>query len=186
MQQNLTEKKISNDEYENLISKSITLKDKKEKSIVEGKIIAIENDVVIIDVGLKSEGRIPLTEFSRPGQKPEIQIGENLKVFIENVDGPNGETKLSREKAIKQGAWNYLQECYDNNKVVTGTPFNRVKGGMSVDLDGVTAFLPGSQIDSRQIIKDTKELLNKPMDLMILKMDKFRGNIVVSRKVLSY
>ena len=78
-----------------------------------------------------------------------------------------------------------MQDSFDNNKVVTGTPFNRVKGGMSVDLNGVVAFLPGSQIDTRQIIKDTKELLNKPLDLMILKMDKFRGNIVVSRKAIS-
>ena len=184
MQENNTEK-LSNTEYENLISKSLKLKDNKEKSIVDGKIIAIENDMVIIDVGLKSEGRVPLTEFSRPGQKPEIELGETLKVFIENVDGANGETKLSREKAVKQGAWNKLQECYDNNKVVNGVPFNRVKGGMSVDLDGVTAFLAGSQIDARQVHKDTKELLNKPMDLMILKMDKFRGNIVVSRKAIS-
>ena len=180
MQENIT-----NTQYEKLISKSINKKDSKEKSIVEGKVIAIENDVVIVDVGLKSEGRIPISEFSRPGQKAEIKLGENLKVFIENVDGANGETKLSREKAIKQNAWNKLQECYDNNKVVKGTPFNRVKGGMSVDLDGVTAFLPGSQIDTRQIIKDTKELLNKSLDLMILKMDKFRGNIVVSRKAIS-
>jgi len=141
--------------------------------------------MAIVDVGLKSEGRIPLSEFARPGQKAEIKPGETLKVFIENVDGANGETKLSREKAIKQSAWNYLQDCYNKNEVVTGIPFNRVKGGMSVDLDGVIAFLPGSQIDSRKIIKDTKELLNKPLDLMILKMDKFRGNIVVSRKAIS-
>ena len=180
MQQN-----ISNSQYEELLSKSISIKDNKEKSIVDGKIVAIENDMVIVDVGLKSEGRIPLTEFTRPGQKPEIELGENLKVFIENVDSANGETKLSREKAVKQSAWNYLQECYNNNRVVKGVPFNRVKGGMSVDLDGVTAFLPGSQIDTRHIIKDTKELLNKPIDLMILKMDKFRGNIVVSRKAIS-
>jgi len=177
--------KISNEEYENLINSSINSNQNKEKSIVEGQIIAIENDVVIIDVGLKSEGRIPLAEFSRPGMKPEINLGEKLNVFIENVDSANGETKLSREKAVKQGAWNHLQECYNDNKVVTGTPFNRVKGGMSVDLDGVTAFLPGSQIDTRQVVKDTKELLNKPLELMILKMDKFRGNIVVSRKAIS-
>jgi len=184
MQKNLT-KKITNSEYEELISKSLQQKESKEKSIVNGKIIAIENDMAIVDVGLKSEGRIPLSEFTRPGQKAEIKLGETLQVFIENVDGANGETKLSREKAIKQSAWNHLQDCYNNNEVVTGTPFNRVKGGMSVDLDGVVAFLPGSQIDSRQIIKDTKELLNKPIDLMILKMDKFRGNIVVSRKAIS-
>ncbi len=176
---------ISNAEYEKLISKSINVKDNKSKSIVEGKIVAIENDMVIVDVGLKSEGRIPLNEFSRSGIKPEIETGQKLNVYIENVDSINGETKLSREKAVKQKAWNFLQDCYENNKVVSGTPYNRVKGGMSVDLDGVTAFLPGSQIDTRQIIKDTKELLNKPLDLMILKMDKYRGNIVVSRKAIS-
>ena len=184
MQKNLA-KTITNSEYEKLISNSLQQKESKEKSIVNGKIIAIENDMAIVDVGLKSEGRIPLSEFTRPGQKAEIKLGEMLKVFIENVDGANGETKLSREKAIKQSAWNYLQDCYNKNEVVTGIPFNRVKGGMSVDLDGVIAFLPGSQIDSRKIIKDTKELLNKPLDLMILKMDKFRGNIVVSRKAIS-
>ena len=184
MQQS-TKEKITNEEYEKLINNSIDKNQNKEKSIVEGKVVGIENDVVIIDVGLKSEGRIPITEFSRPGTKPEIDLGQKLNVYIENVDSANGETKLSREKAIKQSAWNHLQDCYNNNKVVTGIPFNRVKGGMSVDLDGVTAFLPGSQIDSRQVTKDTKELLHKPLDLMILKMDKFRGNIVVSRKAIS-
>ena len=147
--------------------------------------ISLENDIVTIDVGLKSEGRIPLNEFSRPGQKAEIEIGDETEVFIENVDSSDGETKLSREKAVKQKSWHQLQESFDNNKVVTGTPFNRVKGGMSVDLNGVTAFLPGSQIDTRQVIKDTKELLNKPLELLILKMDKFRGNIVVSRKAIT-
>ena len=184
MQQS-TKEKITNEEYEKLINNSIDKNQSKEKSIVEGKVVGIENDVVIIDVGLKSEGRVPITEFSRPGTKPEIDLGQKLNVYIENVDSANGETKLSREKAIKQSAWNHLQDCYNNNKVVTGIPFNRVKGGMSVDLDGVTAFLPGSQIDSRQVTKDTKELLHKPLDLMILKMDKFRGNIVVSRKAIS-
>ena len=180
-----TNQKISNSEYEALISKTLNTNFIKEKTIVNGKVISIENDIVIIDVGLKSEGRVPISEFSRPGQTSEIEVGDKLEVYIENFDGANGETKLSREKAVKQKAWNYLQECFTNNKVVTGVPFNRVKGGMSVDLDGVTAFLPGSQIDTRQIIKDTKELLNKPLDLMILKMDKFRGNIVVSRKAIS-
>ena len=180
-----TNQKISNSEYETLISKTLNTNFIKEKTIVNGKIVSIENDIVIIDVGLKSEGRIPISEFSRPGQTAEIEVGDKLEVYIENFDGANGETKLSREKAIKQQAWNHLQDCFTNNKIVTGVPYNRVKGGMSVDLDGVTAFLPGSQIDTRQIIKDTKELLNKPLDLMILKMDKFRGNIVVSRKAIS-
>ena len=182
---NQTTSKISNSEYEDLISNSFKNNNIKEKSIVSGKIVSIENDIVTIDVGLKSEGRVPLTEFSRPGQQPEINVGEETEVFIENVDSANGETKLSREKAVKQKAWHNLQDSFSNNQVVTGIPFNRVKGGMSVDLDGVTAFLPGSQIDTRQIIKDTKELLNKPLELLILKMDKYRGNIVVSRKAIT-
>ena len=95
MQQN-----ISNTQYEELISKTISSDNNKEKSIVDGKVVAIENDMVIIDVGLKSEGRIPLTEFTRPGQSSEVELGETLKVFLENVDSANGETKLSREKAV--------------------------------------------------------------------------------------
>ena len=183
--ENTSTNKLSNEEYESLIVKTFEGTLVKEKTIVSGKIISIENDLVTIDVGSKSEGRIPLSEFHRPGQKHEMNIGDSFDVFIESVDNKNGETVLSREKAVKQQSWNKLQDAFDNNKVVTGIPFNRVKGGMSVDLEGVIAFLPGSQIDTRQIIKDTKELLNKPLDLMILKMDKFRGNIVVSRKAIS-
>ena len=183
--ENKSVNKLSNEEYEALISKEFKDTFIKEKTIVSGKVVSIENDLITIDVGSKSEGRIPLSEFTRPGQKPEMKIGDMFDVFVENVDNANGETILSREKAVKQKSWNKLQGSFESNKVVTGIPFNRVKGGMSVDLDGVVAFLPGSQIDTRQIIKDTKELLNKPLDLMILKMDKFRGNIVVSRKAIS-
>ena len=180
-----TNNKISNSEYETLISNAFKNNNVKEKTIISGKIVSIENDIVTIDVGLKSEGRVPLNEFSRPGQKPEINIGDETEVYIENVDNAHGETTLSREKAVKQQAWHNLQDSFSNNQVVTGTPFNRVKGGMSVDLNGVTAFLPGSQIDTRQVIKDTKELLNKPLELLILKMDRYRGNIVVSRKAIT-
>ena len=182
---NQIDSKISNSEYEDLISKSFKNSNIKEKSIVSGKIVSIENDIVTIDVGLKSEGRIPINEFSRPGQNIDVNIGDETEVYIENVDNADGETSLSREKAVKQKAWHELQDNFANNKVVTGVPFNRVKGGMSVDLNGVTAFLPGSQIDTRQIIKDTKELLNRPLELLILKMDKYRGNIVVSRKAIT-
>ena len=177
--------KITNSQYDDLIANSLKNSTAKEKSIATGKVISIENDIVTIDVGLKSEGRVPLSEFSRPGQKDEIGVGDETEVFIENVDNANGETLLSREKAVKQKAWHDLQLSFNENKVVTGIPFNRVKGGMSVDLNGVVAFLPGSQIETRQIIKDTKELLNKPLELLILKMDKYRGNIVVSRKAIT-
>ena len=177
--------KISNSEYDKLIANTFKNTSIKEKSIIVGKVIAVENEIVTIDVGLKSEGRVPLNEFARPGQELDINVGDETEVYIENVDNINGETVLSREKAVKQKAWHTLQESFTNNQVVTGVPFNRVKGGMSVDLDGVVAFLPGSQIDTRQIIKDTKELLNKPIELLILKMDKYRGNIVVSRKAIT-
>ncbi len=180
-----TSNKISNTEYDALLANSYKNTNAKEKSIVSGTIVSIENDIVTIDVGLKSEGRISISEFSRPGQKPEINIGDQTEVFIENLDNADGETSISREKAVKQKAWHDLQESFSNNNVVTGIPYNRVKGGLSVDLNGVTAFLPGSQIDTRQIVKDTKELLNKPIELLILKMDKFRGNIVVSRKAIT-
>ena len=100
----------------------------------------------LINVGLKSEGRVPLSEFSRPGQNSEIEVGDEIDVFIENVDNANGETLLSREKAVKQKSWHNLQISFNENKVVTGIPFNRVKGGMNVDLDGVVAFLPGLSI----------------------------------------
>ena len=177
--------RLTNIEYDDLITNSLKNASAKEKSIAKGRVISIENEIVTIDVGLKSGGRIPLSEFSRPGQTSEIEVGDETEVFIENVDNANGETLLSREKAVKQKAWHNLQNSFNENKVVTGVPFNRVKGGMSVDLDGVVAFLPGSQIETRQIIKDTKELLNKPLELMILKMDKYRGNIVVSRKAIT-
>ena len=180
-----TNQKISNSEYDELITNSFKNSNVKEKSIVTGKVVSIENDIVTIDVGLKSEGRVPINEFSRPGQEADINVGDDTEVFIENVDSANGETMLSREKAVRQKAWHDLQDSFSNNTIVTGIPFNRVKGGMSVDLNGVTAFLPGSQIDTRQIIKDTKELLNKPLELLILKMDKYRGNIVVSRKAIT-
>ena len=176
---------ISNTDYEKLINKTLSTDKNKEKSIVEGKIISIDNDNVIIDVGLKSEGRVPMSEFVRPGQKEEVNIGDIVKVYIDRLEGKNGETKLSREKAVKQAAWNSLQDSFTSGKVVKGIPFNKVKGGLSVDLNGVVAFLPGSQIDSKLLINDTKELLNKEVDLLILKMDKYRGNIVVSRKAIS-
>ena len=104
-------------------------------------------------------------------------------MFLDKLDDSNGEIRLSREKAIKQSSWDNLEKSYQNSEKIIGIPFNRVKGGLSVDLNGVVAFLPGSQIDSKPI-KDTKDLINKPIEMQILKMDKIRGNIVVSRKLI--
>lgn len=185
MNEKINSKIISNSDYDELIKKTLSFENKKENSIVEGKIISIDKNNVVIDVGLKSEGKVPLSEFIRPGQEPEINIGDVIKVYIDRLDNKFGETKLSREKAIKQASWKKLQTSFEKRKTVVGIPFNRVKGGLSVDLEGVIAFLPGSQIDSFRVFKDTKELLNKPLDLVILKMDKLRGNIVVSRKSIT-
>ena len=176
---------ISNSEYDELIKKTLSFEKKIEKSVVEGKVISIDKNNVIIDVGLKSEGRVPISEFIRPGHKPEINIGDIVQVYVDKLDSKIGETKLSREKAIKQASWKKLQDSFEKRETVVGVPFNKVKGGLSVDLEGVVAFLPGSQIDSRPIFKDTRELLNKPTDFVILKMDKLRGNIVVSRKAIT-
>ena len=112
--------KLSNSEYDALLSNSFKNTNIKEKTIITGKVVSIENDIVTIDVGLKSEGRIPLNEFSRPGQKAEINIGDETEVFIENVDSANGETMLSREKAVKQKSWHDLQDSFANNTIVTG------------------------------------------------------------------
>ena len=155
-----------------------------EKTVVEGKVVSIDKTNVIIDVGLKSEGRVPLSEFVRPNLDPEINVGDKVNVYVDRLDGKNGETKISREKAIKQTSWKRLQLSFEKGTTVKGIPFERVKGGLTVDLEGVVAFLPGSQVDARSTFKDTKELLNKTIDLVILKMDKLRGNIVVSRKAI--
>ena len=158
--------------YEELIKKTLSFEKNKENSIVEGKVISIDKNNVVIDVGLKSEGRIPLSEFTRPGQEPEINIGDLIKVYIDKLDSRYGETKLSREKALKQASLKKLQSSFEKRETVVGIPFSKVKGGLSVDLEGVIAFLPGSQIDSFRVFKDTRELLNKSIDLVILKMDK--------------
>ena len=184
MNEKTNTKTISNSDYEELIKKTLIFEKNIEKSVVEGKVLSVDKNNVIIDVGLKSEGRIPISEFVRTNQDPEINVGDTVNVYIDRIDSKNGETKLSREKAIKQTSWKKLQVSFETGKTVVGVPFSRVKGGLTVDLEGVIAFLPGSQIDSRPPFKDTKEFLNKPIDLVILKMDQLRGNIIVSRKAI--
>ena len=181
---NKGQKEISNNEFGELIDSTFEIKRKYEKRIIEGNVISILKDSILVDVGLKSEGRIPISEFTRPGHEPEMRVGDKIEVYLDQLDDRNGEVRLSREKAIKQSSWENLQNSFTKGEKIVGIPFNRVKGGFSVDLDGVVAFLPGSQIDSRPLTKDTRELLNKPINLLILKMDKLRGNIVVSRKAI--
>ena len=154
-----------------------------EGTVVKGRVIAIENDAALIDVGLKSEGRVPLKEFAAGGAAPEIQVGDTVEVFLERMEDKNGEASLSREKARREEAWTQLEKNFQANERVTGTIFGRVKGGFTVDLNGAVAFLPGSQVDIRPV-RDIGPLLGSPQPFQILKMDRSRGNIVVSRRAV--
>ncbi len=152
-----------------------------EGSVVKGTIVGIEKDLAIIDVGLKSEGRIPLKEFG--GAAAELRIGDQYDIYIERIEDRNGEAQLSREKALREEAWVKLEDVHKNQTKIEGTIFGRVKGGFTVDIGGAVAFLPGSQVDIRPI-KDVTPLMNIPQPFLILKMDRRRGNIVVSRRAI--
>lgn len=154
-----------------------------EGSVVTGTIIAIEKDIVLMDVGLKSEGRIPMKEFAQAGVVPELAVGDTFDVYVERFEDRNGEASLSREKALREEAWIELEKKWKNSERVDGVIFSRVKGGFTVDVQGAVAFLPGSQIDVRPI-KDATPLMNVPQPFQILKMDRKRGNIVVSRRAV--
>src|SRR5262250_938291 len=154
-----------------------------EGTVLKGRVIGVENDVAVIDVGLKSEGRVPLKEFAAPGQRSEIKVGDEVGVYLERMEDKNGEAVLSREKARREEAWTQLEKSFKDNQRVTGVIFGRVKGGFTVDLSGAVAFLPGSQVDIRPV-RDVGPLMGTPQPFQILKMDRARGNIVVSRRAV--
>ncbi|MDC0074572.1 30S ribosomal protein S1 [Alphaproteobacteria bacterium] len=154
-----------------------------EGSVVKGTIVAIEHEHAVVDVGLKAEGRISLKEFSAPGQSPDIKVGDIIEVFLDRIENRHGEAVLSREKARREEAWEKLEEAFSAGTRVSGQLFGRVKGGFTVDLSGAVAFLPGSQVDIRPI-KDVGQLMGSIQDFQILKMDRRRGNIVVSRRAV--
>jgi small subunit ribosomal protein S1 len=171
----------SRDEFAALLEESLSGAALQEGSVVKGTIVAIEKDVAVIDVGLKTEGRVPLKEFGVTGRNSEMSVGDEVDVYLERVENAMGEAVLSREKARREESWARLEEKYKANEKVEGVIFNRVKGGFTVDLDGAVAFLPGSQVDIRPI-RDVGPLMNTPQPFQILKMDRRRGNIVVSRR----
>jgi len=144
---------------------------------------ALQNDAVVVDVGLKSEGRISLKEFSTPGQEPEIKVGDEVDVFVDRMEDRNGETVLSREKARREEAWLEMEISHKKNERVTGVIFGRVKGGFTVDLGGAVAFLPGSQVDIRPI-RDITPLMGTPQPFHILKMDRQRGKAVKKQDLI--
>ena len=154
-----------------------------EGRVVHGTVTAIENDLAVIDVGLKSEGRVPLREFAAPGQKAELKVGDEVEVYVDRVENMHGEAMLSRDRARREAAWDKLETEFAKTARVEGVIFGRVKGGFTVDLNGAVAFLPGSQVDVRPV-RDVTPLMDIPQPFQILKMDRKRGNIVVSRRAI--
>src|SRR5215213_10250152 len=154
-----------------------------EGKVVKGTVTGIENDLAVIDVGLKSEGRVPLREFAAPGQKAELKVGDEVEVYVDRVENSAGEAMLSRDRARREAAWDKLEKEFEAGNRVEGIIFGRVKGGFTVDLGGAVAFLPGSQVDIRPV-RDVQPLMDLPQPFQILKMDRRRGNIVVSRRAI--
>ena len=171
------------EDFAALLEESLAGITKFEGQVVKGRIISIENDVALVDVGLKSEGRIPVREFSVQDTDPKVIVGDEVEVFVERLENANGEAVLSREKARREEAWTQLEEAFKDTARVTGIIFGRVKGGFTVDLQGAVAFLPGSQVDIRPV-RDVGPLMGSPQPFQILKMDRQRGNIVVSRRAV--
>ena len=183
--ENISVKEITGEDisFESLLDESFKGVKSFEGSVVEGTVVGVDSDFVTLDVGLKSEGRIPLREFSNAGQPAEIKVGDKVEVFIERMENKDGEAGLSREKARREEAWVVLEKQHKANERVSGVIFGRVKGGFTVDLGGAVAFLPGSQVDIRPV-RDVGPLMGQAQPFLILKMDRARGNIVVSRRAV--
>jgi small subunit ribosomal protein S1 len=171
----------SEEDFAALLEESLGKAGLEEGSVVKGRIVAVENDLAVIDVGLKMEGRVPLKEFGVGARGQQLGVGDEVEVYLERVENAMGEAVLSREKARREESWTRLEEKFNANEKVEGVIFNKVKGGFTVDLDGAVAFLPGSQVDIRPV-RDIGPLMNMPQPFQILKMDRRRGNIVVSRR----
>ena len=173
----------TNESFAELLDQSFQEMTSIEGSVVSGKVLSIEKDMILIDVGLKSEGRVPIREFGENQDDIKIKSGDTVEVYIERLEDANGHAILSREKARREESWVNLEKALEEQKRVNGIIFGKVKGGFTVDLEGATAFLPGSQVDIRPI-KDLSALMGTPQPFQILKMDRRRGNIVVSRRAV--
>ncbi|MGL4415544.1 30S ribosomal protein S1 [Roseinatronobacter monicus] len=175
--------KATMEEFEAMLAESLEMDTPDEGSVVTGKVIAIEAGQAIIDVGYKMEGRVDLKEFANPGETPQVEVGDEVEVYLERVENSRGEAVVSREKARREAAWDRLEKAYADETRVEGAIFGRVKGGFTVDLGGAVAFLPGSQVDVRPV-RDAGPLMGLKQPFQILKMDRRRGNIVVSRRAI--
>jgi small subunit ribosomal protein S1 len=179
----MAQQAVTKEDFESMLLDSFIDNEPLEGAVVRGKIVAIEKDLAIIDVGLKTEGRVAMKEFGQAGRDGTLQVGSEVEVYVDRVENAMGEAVLSREKARREESWVKLEEKYNANERVEGVIFNQVKGGFTVDLEGAVAFLPRSQVDIRPI-RDIGPLMNVPQPFQILKMDKRRGNIVVSRRAI--
>ena len=168
-------------EFAKLLEESLEVNKINEGKIVKGTVVSIESDLVIVDVGLKTEGRIALSEFSSQDGSFTLEIGDQVDVYLERIENALGDAVLSRDKAKREENWVKLEQDQKDNAIIEGMITGKVRGGFTVDIDGTQAFLPGSQVDVRPI-KDIRPFMNAPQTFHILKMDKKRGNIVVSRK----
>src|SRR5579885_1238053 len=173
----------SREDFAAMLDASFEAQAPAEGSVIKGRIVAVENDFAIVDVGLKTEGRVALKEFSMPGQPANVKVGDEVEVYLERVENALGEAVLSRDKARREESWIRLEKAFNDQGRVSGLICGRVKGGFTVDLDGAVAFLPGSQVDVRPT-RDVGPLMNQPQLFQILKMDRRRGNIVVSRRAV--
>ncbi|MBL6426983.1 MULTISPECIES: 30S ribosomal protein S1 [Maritimibacter] len=173
----------SMEEFEALLNESLEMDTPDEGTVVKGKVIAVEAGQAIIDVGYKMEGRVDLKEFANPGEAPDITVGDEVEVYLRAAENARGEAVISREMARREEAWDRLEKAYADDARVEGAIFGRVKGGFTVDLGGAVAFLPGSQVDVRPV-RDAGPLMGLKQPFQILKMDRRRGNIVVSRRAI--
>jgi small subunit ribosomal protein S1 len=173
----------SREDFAKLLDESFAGGNLNEGAVVKGTIVGIEKDLAVIDVGLKTEGRVALREFAGPGRQSDLKVGDEVEVYLERIENALGEAVLSRDKARREESWGKLEKAFQSSEKVQGVIFNQVKGGFTVDLDGAVAFLPRSQVDIRPI-RDVTPLMNVPQPFQILKMDRRRGNIVVSRRTV--
>ncbi|NJL08444.1 MAG: 30S ribosomal protein S1 [Methylacidiphilales bacterium] len=171
------------EDFAALLEESLANTELNEGTVVKGIVVGIEKDLAIIDVGLKTEGRVPLREFAGPGREAALKIGDTVEVYLDRVENALGEAVISRDKARREESWGKLEKAFQNNQHVSGVIFSTVKGGYTVDLDGAVAFLPRSQVDIRPV-RDVGPLMHQPQPFQILKMDRRRGNIVVSRRTV--
>ena len=183
MAQSAVTPETATEDFASLLEETLGQAGTFEGTVVRGTVVEIDSDFAVIDVGLKSEGRISLKEFAAPGRAADLKVGDEVEVYVERYEDKNGEVMLSREKARREEAWTQLEKSFQDGQRVNGVIFGRVKGGFTVDLSGAVAFLPGSQVDIRPV-RDVGPLMGSPQPFQILKMDRSRGNIVVSRRAV--